>query len=147
MAFELFLDQRYNQGFNGHAELCAYTFSLWPEQIPVRWQAQKIIDAHSQELAKENSKLLELRAWEDTSPTWETNYYVEVVATASPLFWTVIIAGVFILLAIGGTLFIVNKVEDITRYVGEEIPGAIPWLAIGGIAVAAVVGIALVRSR
>jgi len=143
MAYELFINQRLNQNFTGHAELCGYSFSLWPEQLPLtRWTAQQLINAHSQELAKENSILLEIRAWEDVAPTWTTDYYVEVVATASPLFWNIIIIGALVVLAIGGVGYIINKTEDIIEYAG---PGAIPWITLGFIAAAAVVGIALVR--
>ena len=146
MAWQKIVDKKMNQDFVGHAEKCTYTFSLGPEQIPGTGLARDyIINSHVEELAKENSRLLELRVWEDTEPTWQTNYYVEVVATASPLWWNVIIIGVLILLIGVAIYFTIEKVEDITKYVGEKAPGTIPLLYIAGIGAAILVGILLLR--
>ena len=146
--WNLIVDEKYNQTFQGHAEKCTYAFNLGPEQIPgTGWAAQQVVDSHVNELAKENSQLLELRMWEDTSPTWTTDYLVEVVATASPLWWNIIIAGVLILLIGVAIYFTIKNVEDIVEYVGEKAPGAIPLMAIAGIGIVALIGIYLVRRK
>ena len=148
MSWNKIVDRKLNQDFVGHAEKCTYTFSLGPEQIPgTGWARDQIINSHVKELAKENSRLLELRVWEDTEPTWQTNYYVEVVATASPLWWNVIIIGVLILLIGVAIYFTIEKVEDITEYLGENAPGTIPLLYIAGIGVIALVGIAMLKTK
>lgn len=135
MAWELIVDKRINQDYTGPAERCTYTFSLTPEQIPgTRWAAQQVVDAHDAELALQGSKLLELKMWEDTTPIWTTDYFVEVVATASPLWWNLIIVGVLLILVLIAIFFIIQKVDDITEYIGEKAPLAIPLIALGGIA-------------
>jgi len=136
-------NERFNQGFRGHAEKCVYTFSIpLPDQMGAGWIAQRAVSAHNQALADAGSILLELRVWEDTSPTWQTDYKVEVVASASPLFWNLIIVGVLVVLAIAGVAFTLVKVEDIAQYA----PGVIAWGSAGVIALA-LLGIALVRRR
>lgn len=148
MAWQLVADKKYNQNYRGPAELCSYSFKLWPEQIPgVRWTAKQIANAHADALTEEDSELLELRMWEDTQPVWTTDYYVEVVATASPLWWNIIIGGVLLLLIGIAVWFAIDKVEDIVEYIGEKAPAAIPLLAIAGIGALTLVGIALVRRR
>lgn len=148
MAYELILNEKFNQGYRGHAERCAYTFSLTPEQVPgTRWTAQKVIDAHNEELAKQGSKILELRMWEDTSPMWHTDYKVEIVATASPLWWNIIIVGVLAILVIIAIYFVIQKVDDITEYIGEKAPAAIPFIALAGLGVVVIAGILLLRRR
>ena len=145
MAWEKIIDRKLNQEFVGHAEKCTYTFSLGPEQVPgMKWAAQQVIDSHVSKLAEENSVLLELRVWEDTAPTWTTNYYVEVVASASPLWWNVIIAGSLILLIGIAIYFIIEKIEDITEYVGDKAGGTgISLMYVAGISLIALAGLAL----
>jgi len=127
--------------------MCTYTFSVGPEQIPgMRQMAQQVIDSHIQELQKQNSQLLELRVWEDISPTWETNYYVEIVATASPLFWNVIIIGVLSILFVIAIYFTIKAVTDITEYIGENVSPVTTNLAlILGLGIAAIVGVVFWR--
>ena len=124
MAWQKIVDTKMNQDFTGHAEKCIYTFSLGPEQVPGMSMARDyIVNSHVKELAKENSRLLELRVWEDTAPTWQTNYYVEIVATASPLWWNLIIGGTLLLLIGIAIYFTIEKIEDVTKYIGEEAGG------------------------
>jgi len=146
MAFQLIVDKKYNQDYRGKAERCVYTFSLTPEQIPgTRWTAEQVVDAHNEELEKQGSQLLELRVWEDTAPTWTTDYRVEVVATASPLWWNIIIAGVLAILVLIAIYFVIENVQQITEYIGEKAPIAIPLLALGGVALATALIVYFVR--
>ena len=148
MAWELIVDKKENQSYRGKAEKCTYHFSLGPEQLPgTQWTAKQIADAHAEELEKEGSKLLELRMWEDTSPVWHTDYYVECVATASPLFWSLIIAGVLAIIIGLIVYFTIDKIDEIVDYVGEKAPLAIPLLAIAGIGVLVLLGVSLVKRR
>lgn len=148
MAFKLITDKKMNQDYRGAAEKCTYRFSLWPEQFPgVRWTATQIANAHVDKLEEQGSELLELRMWEDTTPTWTTDYYVEVVATASPLWWNIIIAGVLVLLIGIAIYFSIDKIEEIVEYVGEKAPWAVPVLAIAGIGILTIIGVSLVRRK
>jgi hypothetical protein len=133
MAWELIVNEKTNQDFRGHAEKCGYSFSLGPEQVPgTRWAAQQVLNSHVQALADQNSILLELRMWEDTSPTWETKYYAEVVASASPLIWGVIIGGALLLMIGFAILFAIEHIDDIAEYIGNKASGLITWVAVGG---------------
>ncbi len=148
MAWQKIVDKKMNQDFRGHAEKCTYEFSLGPEQIPsTGWAKDTIINAHIKSLQEQGSRLLELRVYEDKEPTWQTNYYVEMVATASPLWWNIIIVGALILMIVVAVYFTIVEVEDIAEYLGGKSPISLPLFAIAGIAIAAVVGLALLRKR
>ena len=148
MAWDKIIDRKLNQEYRGPAEKCTYTFSLWPDQIPgTGWVAQQIINAHSKELEEQGSALLELKVWEDTEPFWTTDYRVEVIASASPLWWNIIIAGALILLIGLIIYFIIEKVEDIFEYIGDNAPGAIPWMIVAGVGIVALIGIGLWKRK
>jgi len=100
--------------FKGDAETCTFEFKLTPEQIPgTEWLGQRIVDSFVSELEKDGSRLLELRVYHDTTPTWWTNYRVEVTATASPLAWNLIIIGVLAILFIVAIVFAIKAVESL----------------------------------
>lgn len=118
MAFQLVMDRRYNQGFQGHAESCLYEFTVnLPDQFGAQWTAEQFVLAHVDQLQSQNSMLLEVRLWEDKmSGTFTTDYRVEVVASASPLWWNLIILGVLAVIAILATAWIIREVRDIAKY-------------------------------
>ncbi|GAI69543.1 unnamed protein product [marine sediment metagenome] len=100
--------------YEGDAETCTFEFKLTPEQIPgTAWLGQRIVDSFVSELEKEGSRLLELKVYEDTTPTWWTNYRVEVTATASPIVWTPIIIGVLAILFIVAIYFTIKLVDEV----------------------------------
>lgn len=100
--------------FEGAAETCIFEFQLTPEQIPgTEWLGERIVDSFVSELEKEGSRLLELKVYEDTTPTFWTNYRVEVTATASPLYWNLIIIGVLAILFVVAILFALKAVESL----------------------------------
>ncbi|MBA7646787.1 hypothetical protein ES703_54553 [subsurface metagenome] len=100
--------------YEGNAEICTLEFSLTPEQIPgTEWLGERIVDAFVSELEKEGGRLLELKVFRDTTPTWWTNYRVEVTATASPLAWNLIIIGVLAVLFIVAIVFVIKAVESL----------------------------------
>lgn len=132
MAYQLVLDQAGEAGYIGKAERCTYEFSTIPEQIPgEQWLATQFIDRHVSELSSQNSKLLHLRAWRDAAPTWQTNYKVEITASASPLWWNLIIVGVLAVIAMVLTWRIVSVVD----LNWSEVAPTIPWIAIAIVAV------------
>ena len=131
MAWELIIDEKMNQDFVGHAEKATYSFNLPPG--PTDWIAQQVVDAFADQLAEENSVPLEIRLWKDDSPLFYTSYVGEVVATASPLWWNIIIAGALLAIIAVAIAFTINDVEDITKYIGEVAPGTLPIIAIAGI--------------
>ena len=100
--------------FEGDAETCIFEFKLTPEQIPTYpWLGERIINSFVSELEKEGSKLLELRVYEDTAPTWWTSYRVEVTATASPIVWMPIIIAVLAILFIVAIIFLIKTIDAV----------------------------------
>ena len=103
--------------FEGNAETCIFEFQLTPEQIPgTAWLGERIVDSFASELEKEGSRLLELKVYEDTTPTWWTNYRVEITATASPLAWNLIIIAVLAILFIVAIIFAIKAVESLVYH-------------------------------
>lgn len=148
MAWELVMNKRLNQSYRGSAEWCHWEFRVnLPDQMGTIWTAKQSLNAHIEELEKQGSTILEYRLWEDKAPTWTTNYFVEVIASASPLWWNVIIIGVIALLGIIVTYFVIKETGHIAEYIGGVAPGAIPLLALAGIAAATIIGVYLIRRK
>lgn len=142
MSYRLIDEKKLNQDYRGHAERCIYTFSVpLPDQLGAKWTAQQMIDAHIEELWQQGSLLLEYKLYEDASPTFTTNYKVDMIASASPLWWNLIIIGVLAILAIAFISWAINGVADIAEYS----PGAAIGISVGVIALAAVAGIYLLQ--
>lgn len=100
--------------YDGKAEVCPFEFKLWPEQIPgAPWLGKKIANAFASKLEAEGSKLLELKVYEDTTPTFWTNYRVEVTATASPIAWALVIYAVLAILFIIAITFLVKTIHTL----------------------------------
>ncbi|GAH18471.1 unnamed protein product, partial [marine sediment metagenome] len=98
----------------GDAETCIFEFKLTPEQIPTYpWLGERIINTFVSELEKEGSRLLEIKVYEDTTPTFWTNYRVEVTATASPIAWMPIIIGVLAILFIVAITFAIKTIDAV----------------------------------
>ncbi len=143
MAYALIASEKMNQDYRGHAEKCTYTFDvLLPDQLGASWTARKMLEGHITELQTQGSILLEYKLYEDKlSGTFTTSYKVEIIASASPLWWNIIIVGVLALLSIIFISWAIQNVEDIAEYA----PGAIVAPSIAVIAVAAVAAILLFR--
>lgn len=112
MANELIIDYPGLQGYDGKAERCTYEFSIsaW---VYAEWElADKLIKKHIDELNIQGAQLLHLKVWRDIKPM-QTDYRVEVTATASPIFWTPIILGVLALAILVVVWRIVEVVKDI----------------------------------
>ena len=136
MGYQLVKETKLNQDFRVHAELCVYTFTVdLPDHMGARWRADDLVQAHIDELDNQGSILLELRLYEDKSAAFSTDYMVEVIASASPLFWQLIALGVLAVLAIIFTYLTVRQVEDIVEYS----PGAAAAIGFGAGAIALVV--------
>ncbi len=145
--WELVYEKELNQGYQGPAEQCDYTFTVnLPDQLGSRWRAQDSMNAHIVELQKQGSIILEYSLWEDKTPTLTTDYYVRVIASASPLIWAVIIVGSLILLGLIA-VWAITGVKDIVEYLGGEggqtLKSIVTGLAI--ISVVTVVGIYLIK--
>ena len=140
MAYQLIREEKMNQDFRGHAERCVYTFTVnLPDQLGASWRAEDLVNAHLTELQAQGSLLLELRLYENKSGTFTTDYMVELIASASPLWWNAIILGVLAVLAIIFVFFTVKQVDDIVQYS----PGAATAIGIGTTAIAILIGIVL----
>jgi hypothetical protein len=136
MAFQLVKEVYANQSYRGKAEKCNYTFTVnLPDQMGSSWYAEDHVNAIIQSLADEDSILLEYRLWEDKmSGTWTTDYKCEVVASASPLWWNLIILAAFALISLIVVAYILNKVVNISEYMGGA---AGPTFLIGALALLA----------
>jgi len=145
VAFQLIDQDNFNQDYRGPAEKCVYTFKvLLPDQFGASWTAQQMINAHITELQAQGSLLLEYKLFEDKlSGTFTTEYKVEMIASASPLWWSVIIIGVLALVSIIFISFAIQNVEDIVEYS----PGAIVAPSVAIVAVAVLAGILLLSRR
>ena len=149
MSWELLVNEKLNQGYEGKAEECSYTFTVnLPEQIGSAILAQHSLAAHIEELRKEGSVVLEYRLWEDKmSGTWSTDYQAEVVASSSPLFWAVIIVGVMVILGLLVTNQVIKNVQETVRYLAEEGKALIPPITVGMLALAIFGLVILTRRR
>ena len=70
--------------YTGNARKVEFTFSAYPEQLDFvnNWLIENFLDNLKKEAsAQYGAKVLELRLWRDTSPTWQTNYKGELVTS------------------------------------------------------------------
>jgi hypothetical protein len=135
MAYELIQSTYLNQNYTGHAERCTWEFSIpAPEQL-AQWPADQFIAAHIEALATQNARLLELKVYRDIEPDFTTNYRIVTLATASPLWWNLIIVGVLALAISVVYAYAIITTEDLPFYMSSGL-----WaLAIGTVAVATIV--------
>ena len=142
MGFQLISQEKINQDYKGHAEKCVYTFKvLLPDQLGASWTAQKMLNANIAELQAQGSLLLEYKLYEDKAAILTTDYKVEIIASASPLFWSIIIIGVLALISILFISWALQSVENIVEYS----PGAIIAPSIAVIALAVLAGVVLLK--
>jgi len=117
----------YAEAYSGDAQRCIFTFSLGPEQIPgTNWVKDSFIGAFSSEIEKKGEHLLTVKVWEDATPTWTTNYKVEVTVTGNPdvvttsgitpsvfAWWPVIIAAVIVIAIVAVITFAIIQVNNL----------------------------------
>lgn len=143
MAFQLIDQAKLNQDFRGHAEKAVYTFNvLGPDQLGSSWTARQMLEGHINELQAQGSLLLEYKLWEDKqSGTFTTEYRVEMIASASPLWWNIIIIGVLAVLSILFISWTLQNVEDIAEYGGGGLVLGLSAIGLGllGLGIYAVV--------
>jgi len=140
MSYNLVYSKLLNQNYTGHAEQCNYTFTVnKPDQLGAYWTARESLEAHIAELQEQGSIILEYELWEDKAPTWSTDYYCIIVASASPLFWSLLILGALAL--IFGLLVVIpviKMIKEITEYVGPVAATAVSFAIVG------IIGITLI---
>jgi len=146
MAWTKIRTEKFNQNYRGEAELAEFVIEVpLPEQMNSAEIADKAIQGSIEEVQKQGGTLLEVHVWEDTSPTWNTKYYIRIVASegstggigALPLVWAVIIIGVIAVLAIVGLTYFVTKSGEVLEYIGEQAGGF-------GISLALMIGVGMV---
>ena len=141
--YELVYHHEYPQGktYVGKAEECTATLTIpLPDQLfPNSWVIEKIADAFADEVAKEGGEMLDIKIYEDATPTWHTDYKIVATAIASPLPWTPIILLILAIILVVAFINLVVQFKDIDW---GEIPPAIPW-AILAVAAAAVGGVGI----
>jgi hypothetical protein len=156
MAYQLIKSEKFNQNYHGKAEWCQWEFQVnMPEQVGSQIVANQTLNGHIDELEKQGCQILEYRMWEDASPTWTTQYYIEVVATASPIAWVPIILAVLAIVTLLGLLvawYMLKGNGNIEEYPdgggngGEEKNFDWVWWAVGGVGVVVLLAL-VVRSR
>lgn len=146
MGWDLILEEKLNQSYQGKAEFCYWTFTVnLPDQVGASWTAKESLNAHIEELQNQGAVVLEYRLWENKEPTWTTDYYVQVVSTASPIIWAAVVIGVIALLALVVTYFIIHETGVIIEYIGEKAAITLPLIAIGFISLCGVVALYLIK--
>ncbi|MBU1067554.1 hypothetical protein KKE60_07180 [Patescibacteria group bacterium] len=147
--YKLIQHTEYPRGktYVGKAEQCTFEFKLYPEQIPgVSWLGIKIANAFADQVVKQDAEMLDLKVYEDTTPMLWTNYRVVATATASPVYWAIIIVAVLAILFIVAIIFLIREVKTIDW--GKPAEAVIPILAIIlGIGAVAGLGIMLTRKK
>lgn len=141
MAWELVEDTIYSDGktYRGPAEECSFGFELGPEQLDWlggNWVRDRLISAAKSSVEEQGAKILRLTVYRDTAPTWTTPYNVIITASASPLWWNLIIAAIFILLILVVIAFIIYRITPLDW---GALPKTAMWLAIGGIGIGTLV--------
>ena len=154
VAWELVYQHEYPRGktYVGKAEECTATLTIpLPEQLfPNSWVIEKIADTFAEEVAKEGGEMLDIKIYEDATPTWETNYKIVATAHASPFPWAVVIP---LILAIILVIAFIKLVIEFKEIDWGEVPPAIPWaiLALAGglgiLGVGAAVALAVPRPK
>ena len=138
MAYKLYKDHLYPgwQDYNGKAEVCHFEFKTGPEWpfdwLGQSWYVNKMISSAKESVEDEGGTPLRLTVYRDKAPTWETRYQVVVIAHASPLAWTLVIAGIFALLGLVIAWKIVGDITEVDW--GKIIPDirkGIQWATIG----------------
>jgi len=139
--------------YRGPAQKATVTFRALPEQFDVinRWFFERYVSSMQSALEDRGAVLLETKAYRDTSPTWRTDYLLEVTAGVeaaaeqmafawlTPAIWLLIVqvaAAAIILLV---SALVVSKLTNLVWGPGDgerpKPPLGIPWLgwlAFGG---------------
>ncbi|GAH71449.1 unnamed protein product, partial [marine sediment metagenome] len=107
-----------------------------PDQLfPNNWVVNKIVNTFEEKVGEHGAQMLDVKIYEDATPTWHTDYRIVATATASPIPWAVIIPLVLAIILVIAFTNLVVKVKDIDW---GEIPPEISWLPlalIGGLVV------------
>lgn len=139
MSFQLIRQELLNQTYRGPAEACVYTFTVnMPDQLGASWQAEQHLNAHINELRNQGSIVLEYRLWEDKlSGTFTTDYKCEIVASASPLFWAIVIVAIIAIIGLLVTGWVINSIKNIFEYLGPGLTVGLGLFVFGILAVGA----------
>jgi hypothetical protein len=140
---------QYEKGktYKGKAEVCtAKVMVPFPDQLfAASWEVNKIASTFEEQVKQQGADMLEIKIFQDSTPTLETDFYVVATITSVPAAlipfpfpWAVVMVLVLAIILIVSFTFLIGQVKTIDW--GQ--PGA----AIGvGFAIAAVLaGLALV---
>ena len=148
--WELVYEHEYPRGktYVGKAEECTATLTIpLPDQLfPNNWVIEKIADTFADEVAKEGGEMLDIKIYEDATPTWHTDYKIVATAITSPFPWAIVIPLILAIILVVAFITLVVQFKDIDW---GEIPAPIPWAILalaGGLAVAGA-GVAFALSR
>ena len=133
--------------YAGKAEECTARFRIdFPDQFyPSGWVAETMVSAFAEQVEEQGGMILDVKIYEDTTPTWWTDYIMVVTAVTSPFPWVLVIGAVLAIILIVAFTNLVVEVKDIDW--GEVVPKVFPILAVVlGIA-AAVAVVAVVTKK
>lgn len=133
----------------GKAEECTAKFRInLPDQFyPSGWAIDKIASAFEEKVEEEGGKMLDLKIYEDTTPTFYTDYIIVATAKASPMPWVAIIAGILgLVLAIWLTVVLTDLLVE-WKEVDWGMPVALIPIAAIIIGLALLVGVGIVATK
>jgi len=129
------------QTYVGKASEGTSTFNIpLPDQFfPSSWVVDKIIETFEEKVNEQGESMLDLKIYEDTTPTFQTNYIIKSTCTDhSPFPWVIVIP---LVLAIILVVVIRNLVVETKEIDWSKIPTPIPWAILalaGGLGIAGV---------
>jgi len=122
----------------GKAEECTASIRVnLPDQLfPNSWVVNKIVNTFEEKVGEHGAQMLDIKIYEDATPTWYTDYRIVATATASPIPWAVIIPLVLAIILVIAFINLIVQVKNIDW--GEIPPEVISWLPlviVGGLGV------------
>ena len=148
--YELIFHHEYplSKTYVGKASEGTSTFTIpFPEQLfPSNWVVDKIIDTFEDKVKEQGERMLDLKIYEDATPTWKTNFMIKsVCTTSSPFPWAVVIIAILAIILVVVIKDLVTVSKDIDWGKPVEVitkTGLIILGIIGGI-----IGITLIAKK
>jgi len=91
--------------------------------------------------------MLDVKIYEDATPTWSTDYKIVAIAHASPFPWAVVIPLILAIILVVAFIKLVIEFKDIDW---GEVPVAIPWAILalaGGLGILGVGAVAFTMAK
>jgi len=141
MAWELGVEKTYPEAerYSGSAEQFVAELRGPPEQLTFGVMDDVIAKAVEFFPPTGPDKLIRIRVWQDTAPTWSTLYRVEVVGHGSPIPW------MLIAIALGLIVGLALITWAVTEIGWEGVAAGMKWVGIALVALVLLMGIGAAR--